>query len=125
MRFSPKLLTAAHAKVDRLLAEGIVEPSESPWSSCPVIASKEDGSIWFCIDYRQLNKITKKDAYLLPHMDSSLDNLGNANYLSKIDLRQVYHQIICRKSICGKSIIKLFVENRFAASLSSNFFGRI
>ena len=58
-RISPKLLASAHAEVDRLLAEGIVEPSESPWSSCPVIVPKKDGSIRFCIDYRQLNKITK------------------------------------------------------------------
>ena len=97
-RISPKLLASAHAEVDRLLAEGIVEPSESPWSSCPVIVPKKDGSIRFCIDYRQLNKITKKDAYPLPHMDSLLDNLGNAKYLSKIDLRQAYHQIPLEES---------------------------
>ena len=41
-RISPKLLASAHAEVDRLLAEGIVEPSESPWSSCSVIVPKKD-----------------------------------------------------------------------------------
>ena len=99
-RISPKLLASAHAEVDRLVAEGIVEPTESMWSSCPVIVPKKDGSIRFCIDYRQLNKITncKKDAYPLPHMDSLLDNLGNAKYLSKIDLRQTYHQIPLEES---------------------------
>ena len=95
---SPKLLASAHAEVDGLVAEGIVEPSESPWSSCLVIVPKKDGSIRFCIDYRQLNKITKKDAYPLPHMDILLDNLGNAKYLSKIDLRQAYHQIPLEES---------------------------
>ena len=97
-RISPKLLASAYAEVDRLLAEGIVKSSESPWSSCPVIVLKKDGSIRFCIDYRQLNKITKEDAYPLPHMDSLLDNLGNAKYLSKIDLRQAYHQIPLEES---------------------------
>ena len=48
--------------------------------------------------YRQLNKITKKDVYPLPHMDSLLDNLGNARYLSKIDLKQAYHQIPLEES---------------------------
>ena len=97
-RISPNLLTVVHAEVDRLLAEGIVEPSKSPWSSCPVIVPKKDGSIRFCIDYRQLNQITKKDAYPLPHMDSLLDNIGNAKYLSKIELRQAYHQILLEES---------------------------
>ena len=72
-RISPKLLASVHAEVNRLLAEGIVEPSESPWSSCAVNVPNKDGSNRFCIDYRQLNKLTKKDP--LPHMDSLLDNL--------------------------------------------------
>ena len=97
-RISPKLLASAHVEVDRLLAEGIVEPSESPWSSCPVIVPKKDGSIRFYIDYRQLNKITRKGAYPLPHMDRLLDNLGNAKYLSKIDLKQAYHQMPLEES---------------------------
>ena len=57
----------------------------------PLSYQKRTGPFGF-VDYRQLNKITKKDAYPLPHMDSLLDNLGNAKYLSKINLRQAYHQ---------------------------------
>ena len=54
--------------------------------------------IRFWIDYRQLNKVTNKDAYPLPHMDSLVDNLGNAKYLSKIGLRQAYDQIPLEES---------------------------
>ena len=83
----------AHAEIDKLLADGIIEPSESAWSSCPVIVPKADGKIRFCIDYRAVNEVTRKDAYPLPHMDVLLDNLRDARYLSKIDLSQAYHQM--------------------------------
>ena len=46
-----------------------------------------------CIDYRDLNKKTKRDAYPMPSMDSILDKLRRAKYLSKIDLKVAYHQI--------------------------------
>ena len=46
-----------------------------------------------CIDYRDLNKKTKRDAYPMPSMDSILDKLRRAKYLSKIDLKAAYHQI--------------------------------
>ena len=74
-RIPDKLLKKAHEEIDRLLADGIIEPSESPWSSCPVIVPKKDDKIRFCIDYRAVNEVTKKDAYPLPHMEVLLDNL--------------------------------------------------
>ncbi|CAB0031385.1 unnamed protein product [Trichogramma brassicae] len=92
-RITKKLLKAAHDEVDRLIREDIVMESNSPWCSCPVIVPKKDGKIRFCIDFRKINQITKKDAYPMHHMDSILDNLRNAEYLSKIDLSQAYHQI--------------------------------
>ena len=52
-----------------------------------------DGKIRMCIDYRNLNKKTKRDAYPMPSMDSILDKLRRARYLSKIDLKAAYHQI--------------------------------
>ncbi|KAL7290673.1 hypothetical protein TKK_0015430 [Trichogramma kaykai] len=84
---------AAHAEIDKLLKEDIITESKSPWCSCPVIVPKPDGRIRFCIDYRKVNEITKKDAYLVHDMDLILDNLRNAEFLSTIDLSQAYHQI--------------------------------
>ena len=76
-----------------MLDKGIIEPSDSSWRSCPVLVSKTCGMFRFCIDYRQVNKTTKAIAYPLRNMDDILDKLSSANFISKLDLSQAYHQI--------------------------------
>jgi transposase InsO family protein len=58
-----------------------------------VLARKKDGTLRFCVDYRQLNDVTKKDTYPLPRIDDCLDALGQGGYYSTLDLRSGYHQI--------------------------------
>ena len=58
-KYTPKMLQTAWAEVDRMLDEGIIEPSDSPWRSCPVLVPKTYDMFRFCIDYRQVNKTTK------------------------------------------------------------------
>ncbi|XP_019244791.1 PREDICTED: uncharacterized protein LOC109224723, partial [Nicotiana attenuata] len=50
-----------------------------------------------CIDYRQLNKVTVKNRYPLPHIDDLFDQLQGAQVFSKIDLRSGYHQLKIRE----------------------------
>ncbi|GFV35106.1 hypothetical protein TNCV_1853231 [Trichonephila clavipes] len=76
-----------------MLDEGIVQPSESPWSSPVVLVRKKDGSWRFCVDYRKLNSVTKKDVYPLPRIDDTFDCLKGAKFFSSMDLRPGYWQI--------------------------------
>ncbi|XP_066585575.1 uncharacterized protein [Prorops nasuta] len=92
-RVSPVIYKVAHEEVDKLLGEGIIEPSTSAWASCPVIVPNPGGKYRFCIDFRRVNEVTRKDAYPIPHIDSILDKLRHARYISTLDLSQVYFQI--------------------------------
>ena len=90
-KYSQKMLKAARDEVDRMLSEGITEPSDGPWRSCPVLVPKSSDTFRFCIDYKRVNKVTKALAYPLRNMDDILDKLRTAKYISKLDLSQAYH----------------------------------
>ena len=80
-------------QIKTMLEKNIIQPSTSPWSSKVVLVAKKDGSWRFCIDFRKLNKITKKEMYPLPQIDETLDALGQAQYFSTLDLAAGYWQI--------------------------------
>ncbi|XP_048511938.1 uncharacterized protein LOC125501083 [Athalia rosae] len=92
-RVSPKIQEAIDAEVDKMLADGIIEPSHSEWASPVVMVKKPDGSYRFCIDFRQVNTVSKKDAYPLPRMDGILDKIRSARYIFTVNLSQAYFQI--------------------------------
>ena len=81
----------------RLLAEmsekSVIQPSTSPWASPVVLVRKKDGSPQFCIDYRKVNAVTRKDAYPLPRIDDTLDTLSGSQWFSTLDLISGYWQV--------------------------------
>lgn len=92
-RVSQKEHDAIRHQVQQMLKDDVIQPSTSPWASPVVLVKKKDGTLRFCVDYRKLNKITKKDVYPLPRIDDSLDRIRHARYFSSMDLRSGYWQI--------------------------------
>ena len=80
-------------ELDKMLKNDIIEPSSSPWSANLLLIRKKDNSIRFCVDFRKLNNITKKDAYPLPHIGDSLDALSGSQWFSCLDLAQGFFQL--------------------------------
>jgi len=81
------------AILDEMLQTGVIEPSNSPWSSLVCKVKKKDDTYWFCIDYRRLNDVTKKDAFPVPDVKDALDSLRGARYFATIDLLSGYWQL--------------------------------
>lgn len=79
-----------------MLALGVIEASRNEWRSPIVLVPKPDGTTRFCIDYRELNKVAKFDAYPMPRADILLERLGAARYLSALDLTKGYWQVPVR-----------------------------
>ena len=80
-------------QLNNMQEAGVIEPSNSPWSSPVVMVRKKDGTLRFCVDYRELNKITKRDTFPLQRVDDLLDQLGNSRYFTTLDLASGYWQI--------------------------------
>ena len=79
--------------IDKMLTEGVIKSSNSPWANPVVLVAKKDGSTRFCVDYRRLNSITKLDTFALPRVDDSLHLLSKTKYFSTLDLASGYWQV--------------------------------
>ena len=92
-RIPPQMFDQVKAHLEEMLSMGAIRRSHSPWASAIVLVKKKDGGIRFCIDLRQLNNRTVKDAYTLPRIDESLDCLRGSNWFSSLDLKSGYWQV--------------------------------
>jgi len=90
---SPVELSALRTFIDENLNTGFIHPTASSHAAPVLFVKKKDGSLCLCVDFRGLNKITKKDRYPLPLISDLLDSPSCAKIYSKIDLRHAYHLV--------------------------------
>ena len=76
-----------------MLDRNIISKSHSPWSLPIILVQKKDGSLNFCVDYRKVIEVTRKDAYPLPRIDETLDTLSGSSWFTMLDLLSGYWQV--------------------------------
>ncbi|KAJ9536161.1 LOW QUALITY PROTEIN: hypothetical protein OSB04_un000662 [Centaurea solstitialis] len=73
-RLAPPEMQDLSKQLEECLDKGFIRPSTSPWGA-PIMFMEKKGSMQMCIDYRELNKLTVKNRYLLPRIDDLFDQL--------------------------------------------------
>ena len=112
-RYRPRNPATQHIineELERILSEGVVRPSSSLWSSPVVITCRKDGKPRFCIDFRRLNSVTKRDVYPLLQVNATLDKLRGARYLSTVGLKNGYWHVPLTET--SKPLTALTVSGR-------------
>lgn len=86
-RVSPAHRDIIKEHITKMLDDEVIQQSDSPWGTPVVLVNKKEGGVRFCIDYRALNAVTRKDAYPLPRIENLLEALDGAKYFSSFDLK--------------------------------------
>nr|GEY36282.1 hypothetical protein [Tanacetum cinerariifolium] len=92
-RLAPSEMKELAENLQELTNKGFIRPSSSPWGAPVLFVKKKYGSFRMCIDYKELNKLTMKNCYLLLRIDDLFDQLQGSSVYLKIDLRSGYHQL--------------------------------
>ena len=93
------------------LKKNFIKASRASCLSLILLAKKPGGDIRFCVDYRKLNELTKKDTYPIPLIAETLAQLKEAKVFTKIDIRQAFHKL--RMSASSKNLTTM--ATRFGA----------
>ncbi|GFV95131.1 retrovirus-related Pol polyprotein from transposon opus [Trichonephila clavipes] len=110
-RLHPKLYDAVKVEFEFLLAQGIIRPSKSPWSSLLHVVPKSDSTVRPVGDYRQLNSVTEFDSYPMPYLNDFAHALHGKRIFSKIDIFKAFHQIPIAECDIPKTAVTTPWEN--------------
>ena len=80
-------------EIDKLLEAGVIRNSHYSWSAPIIVVPKGDGGKCLVIDYRALNKVTRKFVWPMPKVEDIFSQLNGAKYFSTLDFRAGYHHI--------------------------------
>ncbi|GFU03454.1 transposon Tf2-11 polyprotein [Trichonephila clavipes] len=112
-RLHPKLYDAVKVEFEFLLAQGIIRPSKSPWSSPLHVVPKSDSTVRPVGDYRQLNSVTEFDSYPMPYLNDFAHALHGKKIFSKIDIFKAFHQIPIAKRFLPKAAEQQYLLSEF------------
>ena len=90
-------------EIEKLLAAKVISSSCSSWSAPIIVVPKGDGGKCLVIDYRALNKVTRKFTWPMPKVEDIFSTLNGATYFTILDLRAGYHHIPLDKSSIPKT----------------------
>ena len=107
-RIPPSDYEVVKEHINKLLESQVIRESCSPYAFPIVLVKKKDGSLCLCVDYRQLNQKTRKDAFPLPRIEESLDALTGARWFSTMDLASGYNQVSSRGRSTQNSLLHSF-----------------
>lgn len=100
---SPAVQKLTYVELDRMLELDVIEVAkEAEWNNRTTLVIKPNKNR-LCLDARELNKVTKKDAYPLPNIDGLLARLGDTHFISAIDLKDAFWQIPLEESRRAKT----------------------
>ena len=117
--------------LNEMLQSGIIECSTSPWASPVCMVKKKDGTYRFCVDYRRVNSVSKRDAFPIPDIHDALDHLRGAKYFATLDLLSGYWQLGMtdtakeRSAFCTRRGLYQFTRMPFGLSGAPSSFCRL
>lgn len=95
-------------QIQELLDTSVIRHSESPYATLAILVKKKDGSWRLCIDYRKLNAQTVKNKFPIPVIEDLFDELNEAEYFIKLDLRAGYHQVRMKTEDVHKTTFRTY-----------------
>ena len=90
-----------------MLDGGAIRPSQSPRCNTIVLVQKKDGTLRFCIDFRQLNTRTKKDSYPIPRGPETMESLVGTRYFSTMGLKSGFWQVKISEESCQYTVFTM------------------